>query len=126
MISEKEIREEIKNMLDREKELIKEMFEEIKEDGDYSGSCLNELQTLYAQRCTLEWVLNEEESIEDFLEDKIFYDTVRNIEYFLRRPLSMEERICTNTLRNNIRKILNNMTENELQCWKQRYCKNKN
>lgn len=71
-------------------------------------------------------IREENKSIEDFLEDKIFYDTVCNIEYFLRRPLSMEERIYTNTLRNNIRKILNNMTENELQSWKQRYCKNKN
>lgn len=59
MIDEKEIRKEINNMLTYEKELIKEMFKQINEHGDYYAHHLHELATLHIQRTTLEWVLEE-------------------------------------------------------------------
>ena len=61
------------------------------------------------------------ESLEDALEEKIFHDTIPNIEKFIRHPLSIEEYLDAKVLRASIRKILVRMTENDLLCLKRKY-----
>lgn len=61
------------------------------------------------------------ESIEDILEEKIFYDTVSNIEKFLGYSLSMEEIIRADVLRAKIREVLDNMDEDDLFYWERKY-----
>jgi hypothetical protein len=61
MISEKEIRKEIKYMLDQEKEILKEMLASIEEYGDYNEAYVDKLKEFHAQRIALKWVLDEEE-----------------------------------------------------------------
>jgi len=62
------------------------------------------------------------ESIEDILEEKIFYDTVSNIEKFLGYSLSMEEIIRVDVLRAKIREVLDSMDEDDLIYWERKYC----
>lgn len=61
-------------------------------------------------------------SIEDVLEEKIFYDTISNIEKFLGCSLSMEEIIRVDVLRVKIREVLDNMDEDDLLYWERKYC----
>ena len=60
-------------------------------------------------------------SIKGVLEEKIFHDTVSNIEKFLGCSLSMEEIIRVNILRRKIREVLDNMGEDDLLYWEKHY-----
>ena len=61
------------------------------------------------------------ESIEDILEEKIFHDTIFNIENFLGHELSMEEILHTDVLRTRIREVLDDMDEDNLLYWERKY-----
>lgn len=58
MISEEEIRKDIKRSLEIEKELLENMLNSLNENGDYCGNHIDELKEIYTQRGTLEWVLS--------------------------------------------------------------------
>ena len=64
MLTEKEIRKEIKNILALEKANIKQMSRIIngKEFGALND-CISKASELYNQRLALEWVLSEEENV---------------------------------------------------------------
>ena len=58
MISEEEIRKDIKRSLEIEKELLENMLSSLNENGDYCGNHIDELKEIYTQRGILEWVLS--------------------------------------------------------------------